>query len=305
MLHVLGGGSLGLLWAARLAQGGLNVRLILRDANALQAWERAGSRILFEHGGQCRYVTVKAQLADTPADPITTLILATKAYSAGNALNSVAPRLQPGASIIMLQNGMGSQQAATQALPQQQVLYASVTDGAWMPAPRHVIWAGQGQTQFGAPSGGAPPQWLTQLDRRIIDWQWQADILSTLWLKLAVNCAINPYTALHDCTNGQVPDRAGAQFPALIDELQALLASQGGGLTRAELGDHIHQVITRTASNSSSMRQDIHAHRRTEISYITGFACKIARQAGLATPVLDQLHCALETHLAMLGLPAD
>ena len=34
--HVLGAGSLGTLWATRLARAGLPVRLIVRDAERLQ-----------------------------------------------------------------------------------------------------------------------------------------------------------------------------------------------------------------------------------------------------------------------------
>ncbi|MFT6464163.1 2-dehydropantoate 2-reductase [Halopseudomonas sp.] len=305
MLHVLGGGSLGLLWAARLAEAGADVRLILRDTQALRAWRAAGSSILFEQAGERRRIALPAQLADDPTEPIDILILATKAYSAQSALQSVTQRLQQNASILLLQNGMGSQQAASRAFAQQQVLYASVTDGAWMPAPQHVIWAGQGQTLIGDPSGADCSQWLAHIDKQNINWQWQTDILSVLWQKLAVNCAINPYTALYDCDNGQVPARAGAQFPRLIDELHSLLERQGAGVTRAELGNYIGQVIAQTATNSSSMRQDIHARRRTEISYITGYACEVARQTGLVTPVLDQLHSALKTHLATLGLPPD
>jgi len=36
--HVLGAGSLGTLWATRLARAGLPVRLILRDQARLQAY---------------------------------------------------------------------------------------------------------------------------------------------------------------------------------------------------------------------------------------------------------------------------
>lgn len=305
MLHVMGAGSLGLLWAARLAAAGHQVRLIVRDAQALERWEAAGSSVIFERDGRSQRIALKAQLPATAGQPIQHLILATKAYAAEAALKSVAARLQPGASVVMLQNGMGSQQAATQALPAQQVLYASVTDGAWMPAAQHVIWAGQGTTQIGSPSGAGCPQWLERIDRQVIDWQWQPQIMTTLWEKLAINCAINPYTALHDCLNGQVPDRAGAQLAALITELKALLASQLPDYDPTELGDRIQQIILRTAANSSSMRQDIQARRRTEISYITGFACQAARRSALNTPVLDELHEALKTHLATLGLPAE
>lgn len=304
MLHVLGAGSLGLLWAARLAEAGVDVRLILRDPQALHNWDAAGSALVFEHAGQRRRVLVPAQLADTPHQPITTLIVATKAYAAQAALQSVAMRLPPDATILMLQNGMGSQQAASRAFASQQVLYASVTDGAWMPAPQHVIWAGRGQTLIGDPSGAACPQWLRQIDRQTLDWQWHTSVLDVLWHKLAINCAINPYTALHDCCNGEVPSRAGAALALLVDELHALLCRQAVECTRTELGERIHQVIAHTAANSSSMRQDIHARRRTEISYITGYACDAAHRAGLATPQLDQLHGALKTHLATLALPS-
>lgn len=302
MLHVIGAGSLGLLWAARLAAAGHQVQMIVRDAPALERWEAAGSSVILERDGHRQRIALKAQLPCT-SQPIYQLVLATKAYAAETALQSVAARLQPGAGVLMLQNGMGSQQAATQALPAQQVLYASVTDGAWMPAAQHVIWAGQGTTQIGDPSGAACPQWLESIERQVIDWQWQPQIMTTLWEKLAINCAINPYTALHDCLNGQVPDRAGAQLAELITELQALLASQLPGYNPNELGERILQIIQRTAANSSSMRQDIQARRRTEISYITSFACQAARRSGLNIPVLDELHMALKTHLATLGLP--
>ncbi|WP_022964065.1 2-dehydropantoate 2-reductase [Halopseudomonas pelagia] len=305
MLHVLGAGSLGLLWAARLAVAGVDVRVILRDAQALQHWQAAGSSVLFEHAGRRCRVPLPAQLPDSQEQPIRALILATKAYSAESALHSVAKRLMPGASVLMLQNGMGSQQAASLAYPHQQVLYASVTDGVWMPAPRHIVWAGQGTTQVGDPDANPCPQWLEQLDREVIDWHWHPQILNTLWQKLAINCAINPYTALHDCCNGEVLERAGKQMAPLIHELHSLLALHIPGYRLTELSERIHQVIEHTANNSSSMRQDVHARRRTEISYITGFTCQAARQSGLETPVLDRLHEALKTHLATLGLPTD
>lgn len=305
MLHVLGAGSLGLLWAARLAEAGMDVRVILRDTQALERWQTAGSRILFEHAGHQRWVTLPAQLPDSHEQPVRTLILATKAYNAAAALHSVAERLTSGAVILTLQNGMGSQQAASLAYPQQQVLYASVTDGAWMPAPRHIIWAGRGTTQIGDPDANPCPASLAQLDRRVVDWQWQPQILPVLWQKLAINCAINPYTALHDCSNGGVASMASEQLPLLIRELHALLALHVPDYTLGELSERIYQVIEKTANNSSSMRQDVHARKRTEISYITGFARRAARQSGLATPVLDDLHRALETHLATLGLPTD
>ena len=124
-----------------------------------------------------------------------------------------------------------------------------------------------------------------------------------LWLKLAINCAINPFTALHDCPNGEVIERAGPAFAPLLAELHALLVSQGVQRPLAQLQQQILDVIQATAANSSSMRQDVRAGRRTEVDFILGHACRTARQAGLQTPTLDALHQQLRCHLAELGLP--
>ena len=48
--HILGAGSLGGLWAARLARAGLPVRLILRDQARLSRYRAAGGLTLVEDG---------------------------------------------------------------------------------------------------------------------------------------------------------------------------------------------------------------------------------------------------------------
>lgn len=304
-LYILGAGSLGLLWAARLARAGIDCRLILRSAQAAESWHARNNVILLEEQGQVSELSVPGELAHTSQRPIHRLVVATKAWAVAEALESLAPRLQPHSQLLLLQNGLGSQQAVSQRFPSQHVLYASVTEGAWKPAANHVVWAGRGQTLIGDPQQRPAPGWLRLLTRAGIDWQWQPDILSVLWLKLAINCAINPISALHDCLNGEVPDRAGASFELLLSELHALLNSQGVALALADLRQRVFDVIRATASNSSSMRQDLHAGRRTEIDFILGHACRTARRAGLATPVLDSWYHQLQTHLAERGLAQD
>jgi 2-dehydropantoate 2-reductase len=46
------------------------------------------------------------------------------------------------------------------------------------------------------------PIWLEDLHAAGIPHEWSTDILTRLWRKLALNCAINPLTVLHDCRNG-------------------------------------------------------------------------------------------------------
>jgi len=301
---ILGAGSLGLLWAGRLARAGYDVRLLLRNKDALRAWESIGGRLTLEQDGVAQQLQINAMLCSAE-EPLNHLIVATKAYTVPAALTPLANRLDPQNTVVMLQNGLGSQQYATDLCPNQQVLWASVTDGAWMAAPGHVIWAGKGITRIGDDSGGERPTWLQMLTPDALEWQWEPRISRVLWQKLAINCAINPFTAIFDCPNGQVPARAGADLTALITELQLLLRSQGCLIEAAELPDTLVQVIHKTAANSSSMRQDLHARRRTEIDFILGHACRTAVGQGLEVPAMQRLYAALKTHLAMHGLPTN
>ncbi|MEL6078728.1 2-dehydropantoate 2-reductase N-terminal domain-containing protein, partial [Stenotrophomonas maltophilia] len=64
--HVLGAGSLGTLWATRLARAGLPVRLILRDQSRLLAYQAAGGLTLVEQG-QSSLQAIPGETCDSTA----------------------------------------------------------------------------------------------------------------------------------------------------------------------------------------------------------------------------------------------
>ncbi|SDT96113.1 2-dehydropantoate 2-reductase [Halopseudomonas salegens] len=306
MLHILGAGSIGLLWAARLQRAGFPVQLILRNAARLSAWQDQAGQLEMTDPGQQQHVslTLNAELPDSP-DPIRFLLVATKAYAAEAAVSSVQHRLSTDAQVLLLQNGLGSQQAISRLLPHQRIFYASVTDGAWRPSAHQLIWAGHGQTIIGDPRQGPPPEWLTRWQEHGLTLEWHADILAVLWRKLAVNCAINPLTVLLDCPNGELLQGAHGRLEELSQELALLLSAFGIPLSLDILRTQLDQVIHQTATNSSSMRQDVHHGRRTEIDFMLGFALRSADQLNLAVPALRKLNAELQTYLATHGLPLD
>ncbi len=285
--HILGAGSLGSLWACRLARAGLPVCLLLRDRQRLADYQRAGGLTLIEHGqAQCYALPAECVTAHSP---IQRLLLACKAYDALPAARLLAPRLQPGAELLLLQNGLGSQQAVADSLPGVRCLAASSTEGAFRQADFQVVFAGQGHTWLGDLRGAsAAPSWLAELQQAGIAHSWSDDILSRLWRKLAINCAINPLSVLHDCRNGQLRDHQEA-LQTLCQALQQLLQACGQSSAAQGLLAEVMQVIAATAANFSSMHQDVSQGRRTETDYLLGYACQQARLHGLHLAVLEDL----------------
>lgn len=300
--HVLGAGSLGTLWATRLARAGLPVRLVLRNDDRLQAYEAAGGLTLVEQG-QPQFYPVPGETADS-SEPIRRLLLACKAYDAEAAVASVAHRLGTESELILLQNGLGSQDAVANRVPQARCISASSTEGAFRDGDWRVVFAGHGYTWLGDPAHPVPPFWLDDLSAAGIPHEWSTEILTRLWRKLALNCAINPLTVLHDCNNGGLRAHH-CEVATLCAELTDLLERCGQPAAAEHLHSEVERVIQATAANYSSMYQDVKHRRRTEISYLLGHACKAAQRHGLVIPHLKQLRQRLIAHLDNLGLPSD
>ncbi len=303
--HVLGAGSLGCLWAARLAAQQQTVDLILRDTDAIARYQHTPGVGLSDAQRQhTNYYPVSAQLANN-TQPIEYLLLACKAYDAEAAMAQIAHRLTDDSLVILLQNGLGSQQAIQSMLPNTRCIAASSTEGAYLAEPFHSVFAGQGQVWLGDLQPTAQPQPQPLLDAcstASIPCLWTPHIAEYLWRKLAINCAINPMTVIYNCLNGELTDYA-TQVNALCDELQLLLRCAEQIAAAEELHQQIWAVIDKTATNSSSMRQDVLNQRRTEISYITGFACAQSKLLECRTPVLHALHAQLQDALTAYGLP--
>lgn len=301
MWHILGAGSLGTLWATRLARAGLPVQLILRDQQRLNSYQQAGGLTLIENG-QARRYAIAAHSADH-AQPIQRLLLACKAYDAAAAVAQLAPHLVAGAEILLLQNGLGSQDEVARAAPLARCIFASSTEGAFRQADFEVVFAGHGHTWLGDPTDLQPPAWLADLRLAGIAHEWSLDILSRLWRKLALNCAINPLTVLHDCRNGGLSEHP-AQVASLCAELAELLQRCGHSAAAENLHDEVQRVILATAANYSSMHQDVSQGRRTEIAYLLAYACNAAQRQHLQLPHLNALHDQLQAHLDARGLPS-
>ena len=297
---VLGAGSLGGLWAARLFRAGLPVRLLLRNASRLADYQAAGGLTLIEND-QPQRLAIPAETLDAAA-PVERLLLACKAYDAAPAIRALGDRLLPGAEILLLQNGIGSQQAVAELAPQARCIAVSSTEGAFRAGDHQVVFAGRGDNWLG--DSGAVPAWLADLQRAAIPHQWSPDIETRLWRKFAINCAINPLTVLHDCRNGGLREHL-PEVEALCRELVELLGRIDQIRAAEGLWPQERQVIEATAANLSSMQQDVRAGRRTEITFLTGEACRRAAALELSLPALRDVHQRLLARLAERGLPCD
>ena len=290
--HIIGRGSIGLLWASELCRLNHDVSLIIKNHQGPPIGQLTD--LTNTHGVQSQFkVTLGGY--DSPA-PIHTLLVPLKAYDILPAIEQIKPRLTPQTVIILCHNGMGTVEQVQQLLGvEQPLLFATTTHGAYRLNATHVRHTGLGETKigrFGPPLKRKLTQTLNKvLDQILTPLSWHEDINAVLWQKLAINCVINPLTATLNVKNGQLADvQHEPTINSLCSEIATIANACGIPFVADELRNNCYKVIKGTANNYSSMHQDVKAGRTTEIDYINGYLLGKARQVCLEAPANEALY---------------
>lgn len=247
------------------------------------------------------------------------------------ALRQLAPRLSSTSTVVLLHNGLGVREELIRGLwpdkSQRPTLIQGVTSaGIRTLDPFSVQLEGRGAWTFAAvPSAASSADTaasasllstinlLSTLTRAsgslitpsIVPWRQFED---AALLKLAINAAINPLTALFRVPNGELAREAFRPLLNLLIEetsvvLRSLVDADGRPLLPSSdfateaLKATVMDVARRTASNRSSMLVDVEAGRPTEIDFISGHLVRLAASTGKAAP----LNALLREKVATLG----
>ncbi|GAC18023.1 ketopantoate reductase family protein [Paraglaciecola arctica] len=221
-------------------------------------------------------------------DQFDLLILPVKAYQVLPVLVQLQPFIQPQHIIMLLHNGMGTIEQVRKQLPNNPLIAATTSYGAFKPDVNRLIETGLGQTHLG---------WLANVDtalkqsiepilsKLLPPSKWHQDINLALWKKLAINAVINPLTAIHNLKNGELADiKYSTSISNICDEIAKVMSALGYLVDSAELVENVQQVITATANNYSSMHQDIKFKRQTEIAFINGYVTSKATELNIEVP---------------------
>lgn len=289
---IIGQGAMGLLWYHHLAKSAQVTGLSLL-ASTKHNFKDDNYQFIDSHGvahhGKVTYAS-DAQIID--ADVI---LLCVKSFQIGNALKPIAQQLKTNTSILLAHNGMGTLAELPEAITKNHNIYALLTThGCLRKAPLNITHTGIGITDIGLVSGevsAAKQQTITNLlNDALPNVNLHKSISEKQWLKLAVNCVINPITALHDIDNGQVAHaRFAEKIKSILAELVLVAKIEGVYFNVDSLMLTVEQVAIATARNSSSMRCDVLAQRQTEIDYINGYVHRLGIKHSIATPENTQL----------------
>jgi 2-dehydropantoate 2-reductase len=291
-LHILGAGSIGLLWAASIRSSipAYPVTLLLRNRHRERLTDQLNLSWKRPLQSSPTRVSLPAQFLDD-TERIRTLIVTTKSYQAKEAVQSVLDRLDPSSSkIIVLCNGaLSVRDQLSKIIGDIPLVLATTTHGAYQDGDKaQLVHAGNGKTFIEGSKDLADLWDSVGLNCQTIS---STDMNQLLWKKLAANCVINPLTALYQCTNGEL--FLEPSFPELqhelLQEVAQVAQADNQEVSEDSLRQFVTQVIGDTRENKSSMYQDTLKKQRTEVDHLNGYVVQKGRSFGIECPANEDI----------------
>ena len=252
-----------------------------------------------------------------PADiePIECLILCCRPHLSDKAISSVKHRLTPDSTILLMQSGLGVVEKLNQRVfkrPDQRPRYiqgvlshgilrrdhfqVSLTNiGTITLCPTATsqtpLIDAENDTHW-APSTKYLLRLFTLTPSLVATVDTPAGLLQYQLEKLAVSCLIEPLTALSDCKNGELLYvYSGTRvMRLLLFEISSVICAlpELKGVPGVEdrfsperLRRLTLNVLTKTADNTSSLRQDLRIAKGTDIEYLNGWIVARGEQLGI------------------------
>ncbi len=302
-IAVVGAGAMGSLFGGLLAEAGNEVWLYDIWQDHINAVKQNGLKIEYE--SKTRNIRLHAASDPLQIGESELVLIFVKSTQTKSAAESAALLAGRNGLVMTLQNGMGNADTIAEHIPSNRILAGTTAHGATMLAPGTIRHAGSGPTTIGMWAGSDQE---FQMARKTADLFSQAaiesaaveDVRVVIWDKLLVNIGINAITALTGIKNGQILDLDLTRelSRAAVEEAASVARTRGIEI-REDPAAHVFQVAAATATNRSSMGQDVDHHRPTEINSIYGFVVREAERMGIEAPVnrtLAALVQAMEFH---------
>jgi len=303
---VVGAGSTGGYFGARLAAAGRDVTFLVRPARAaqlaqdgLQVRSPAGDLAL-----QPRLVT--ADRIDGPYDAV---LLTVKAYALDAALRDVAPAVGPQTMVLPVLNGMRQVEAITQHFGAQAQAGCVCKVAAELdPQGRIIHLAPFHDLAYGEMSGEESAR-MRALDTFMQGAGFTARlspvIQREMWEKWVLLASLGAITSLMRGNIGEVQAAPGGEAfaNALLDEVVGIVQAVGTAPSESFLATARAQLTAKDSKQTSSMYRDLLKGAPIEAEQIVGDLLARGRQAGVAAPLLSAAFTHLSVYQNRLAQP--
>jgi 2-dehydropantoate 2-reductase len=308
-IGIIGAGAIGCVVGGLLARGGEDVTLVDQWPEHVDAMRARGLRL----SGTCgdHLVRVRAlhiHELQQVAEPFDTVFIAVKSYDTEWATALGVAYLKPDGVVVDFQNGINDHRVAAVA-GRERTLGCVILISAGMYEPGHALRTDAGKAAFkiGEHDGTETPRArrLAEVLSAVAPAQVTTNLWGERWSKLAVNCMVNPLSALSGLGTAEVRvDPAARRLAVFLGaevitvgwaaghEVEPIwgiptqrFVDAAGGRGLAEVEQAVSADAASRAGGRPSMLQDVMRGRRTEVDHLNGYVATEGGRLGVPAPL--------------------
>ena len=290
-------GAVGACFCGRLAQHGAEVAVTVRRDRELI--EQQGFRIKSIGGDFVFRPQAVLNSAAEYRDQADYVILTSKVLPGADAVELLKAAITPHTVIVLIQNGLGIEDALQAAFPDNEILSAVAYIGVTRTAPGELDHQGAGKLilgRFGGGASSAGEKLCAAFTAAGIPADYTEDIAFYRWKKLLWNVPFNSLSVLGGgLLTCEMTDNGEVEMLCrkLMQEVIAAAHACGVELPESMVEENI--VYTRNfPPYKTSMLVDCEHNRPLEVEAIVGSVVRLARKHALNTPHLETVYAILQ-----------
>lgn len=289
-IAIVGAGAMGCLYGAKLSAIPENQVFLLDVWKEHIESINANGLMIEDQGEVVTYNNVKAYSHAVDLGTCDLVLVFVKSTLTNEAIKGNKAVFGPNTIALTLQNGLGNIDIISQEIGEKNVIAGTTAHGATMLGPGKIRHAGIGKTIIGELDGSSSSriEMVTEtLNKAGMDTDISSNVIGLVWDKLLVNVGINALTGITKLHNGDL-----LKYPEIEEILEdavkeGLMVAKEKGIKLGFVDpiSHTKDVCMATASNKSSMLQDVLNQKRTEIEMINGAIVNEGKVVNVDTPV--------------------
>jgi 2-dehydropantoate 2-reductase len=299
---ILGAGAVGGYFGARLHQSGADVTFLLREARAAKV--RSEGLVVKSPKGDA-VLPVKVVTRGSEGGPYDAVILACKAYDLDSAIESIAPAVGPGTTIVPMLNGHAHFAVLDKKFGADKVAGGLARIGGMLGPNGEVMHTSAfAAVAFGERSGKPAREALKDLDAACrkagIDGGLSTSINQDLWDKWIMLTSLAAMCCTLRGTTGDImaAEEGEALMHETVDECRKVAVAEGfdpGDKGVANLKTFLTQ---RGSGFAASMLGDLEKGGAIEGRHVIGDMLGRARKHGIAAPHLRTAYAVVQAYEA-------
>ncbi|NJC39596.1 2-dehydropantoate 2-reductase [Xanthomonas arboricola] len=301
---ILGAGGTGGYFGGRLAQAGVDVTFLVRDARAAQL-QADGLRIRSPLGDAelpVAHVTAQDLPALVAQRPFDLVILSCKAYDLDSAIEAIAPAVGEHTTVLPILNGLRHYAALDERFGAARVL-GGLCFIATKGAQGEILHLGKPAAMtFGERDGSAESTRVQALAAACtqagIDHVASAQIAQEQWIKYSFLTALAAATCLMRAPVGAIvaTDDGRALINGVYNECLWAADAAGQPIPESARAKALQTLLQVDSPLKASMLRDLEAGQEVEAAQIVGDMLRRVRETGRNAPLLMAANVHLQAY---------